>query len=234
MWDLIYRPRCQSIVDPVSVCVFSVPDCCCFSSTYSSAFLRDIFWVWPLTITGSYAGDGQDDKQGDPPPAPNLCLPRTWLICLGVRGPWICVFLAPRDGDIITGFICDSHDTDRVAQHRYNVGVLSSVLVHPGFVKQLHHPSASKKGLITAIYYLGTWISYVFLSHPASDRLGRRYAALVGTVITCFGSALQAGAKGSGAYAMVISGRIIAGIGVAIVSTSVPLYQRYACNLKPI
>ncbi|RKU41825.1 hypothetical protein DL546_004274 [Coniochaeta pulveracea] len=107
----------------------------------------------------------------------------------------------------------------------YNVGVLSSVLVHPGFVKQLHHPSASKKGLITAIYYLGTWISYVFLSHPASDRLGRRYAALVGTVITCFGSALQAGAKGSGAYAMVISGRIIAGIGVAIVSTSVPLYQ---------
>ncbi|KAJ9165792.1 General substrate transporter [Coniochaeta hoffmannii] len=107
----------------------------------------------------------------------------------------------------------------------YNVGILSSVLVHPGFVAQLHHPSAAKKGVITAIYYLGTWTSYVFLSHPASDRLGRRYAALVGTVVTCFGSALIAGATGSGAYAMVIAGRIIAGMGVAIVSTSVPLYQ---------
>jgi hypothetical protein len=31
--------------------------------------------------------------------------------------------------------------------------------------KALHKPSASQKGLITAIYYLGTWLSYVFLSH---------------------------------------------------------------------
>lgn len=100
------------------------------------------------------------------------------------------------------------------------------MLVHPGFVAQLHHPSAAEKGVITAIYYLGTWLSYVFLSHPASDRLGRRYSALAGIVVTCFGSALQAGAVGRGAYAMIIAGRIIAGIGVAIVSTSVPLYQR--------
>jgi MFS family permease len=113
---------------------------------------------------------------------------------------------------------------------RYNVGILSSVLVHPGFVAQLHNPDAAKKGVITAIYYLGTWTSYVFLSHPASDRLGRRYSALVGTVVTCFGSALQAGATDPGAYAMVIAGRIIAGMGVATVSTSVPLYQRWVTS----
>ncbi|CAK7565225.1 MAG: hypothetical protein SEPTF4163_003137 [Sporothrix epigloea] len=107
----------------------------------------------------------------------------------------------------------------------YNVGVLSSVLVHPGFSAQLHHPSASHKGTITAIYYLGTWLSYVFLSRAASDHFGRRYAALIGTLIVCFGAALIAGATGGGAYAMVISGRIIAGIGIALVSTSVPLYQ---------
>ena len=58
-----------------------------------------------------------------------------------------------------------------------------------------------------------------------SDYLGRRYAALIGTFVVCFGSALQAGATGGGAYAMVIAGRIIAGVGVAMVSTSVPLYQ---------
>jgi MFS family permease len=81
-------------------------------------------------------------------------------------------------------------------------------------------------GLITAIYYLGTWTSYVFISHPASDMLGRRFGALAGILVACFGSALQAGATGSGAYAMFIAGRIISGIGLAIVSTSVPLYQR--------
>ncbi|OIW24738.1 general substrate transporter [Coniochaeta ligniaria NRRL 30616] len=116
-------------------------------------------------------------------------------------------------------------ETNAHSHLRYNVGILSSVLVHAGFVAQLHNPNAAKKGVITAIYYLGTWTSYVFLSHPASDRLGRRYSALVGTIVTCFGSALQAGATGPGAYAMVIAGRIIAGMGVAIVSTSVPLYQ---------
>jgi MFS family permease len=92
-------------------------------------------------------------------------------------------------------------------------------------VSALSNPSASQKGVITAIYYLGTWTSYLFLSHPASDILGRRYAALVGIVVTCAGTALQAGATGAGAYAMVVAGRVIAGMGVAVVSTSVPLYQ---------
>ncbi len=97
------------------------------------------------------------------------------------------------------------------------------MLVHPGLVEQLNRPDASRKGVITAIYYLGTWLSYVFLSRLASDYLGRRMAALVGVIVTCFGTALQAGATGSGAFAMVIIGRIIAGMGVAGVSTSVPL-----------
>ncbi|KAF2496688.1 general substrate transporter [Lophium mytilinum] len=107
----------------------------------------------------------------------------------------------------------------------YNIGILATVFVNPGFKKALHYPTASQKGLITAIYYLGTWISYLFLSHPASDYLGRRWAAAVGILVSAVGTALQAGAGGSGAYAMMIVGRIICGIGIALVSTSVPLYQ---------
>ncbi len=111
---------------------------------------------------------------------------------------------------------------------RYNVGILSSVLVHPGFIAALGNPDAGKKGIITAIYYLGTWLSYVFLSQPLADFIGRRYAALSGTLIACFGTALHAGATGSptSAFAMVIAGRIIAGVGTAVVSASGPLYQR--------
>ncbi|KAI1846144.1 hypothetical protein JX265_010522 [Neoarthrinium moseri] len=107
----------------------------------------------------------------------------------------------------------------------YHVGVLSSVLVHPGFVAALGKPTAAQKGVITAIYYLGTWTGYIFISHPAADYFGRRFAALMGTATVAVGTAFEAGATAPGAYAMMIIGRIISGIGVSIISTSVPLYQ---------
>jgi MFS family permease len=109
---------------------------------------------------------------------------------------------------------------------RYNIGILATIYVNPGFIKALSNPTAPQQGLITAIYYLGTWICYIFLSGLVSDRLGRRYAALTGTFVTSIGGALQAGANGSGAFAMMIAGRIISGFGNAILSTSVPMYQR--------
>ncbi|KAI1098368.1 general substrate transporter [Jackrogersella minutella] len=105
----------------------------------------------------------------------------------------------------------------------YNVGILSSVLVHPGFVRVMGHLTPSRKGVITAIYYLGT--CYVLISHPVSDIFGRRYAALTGILIVAVGNAFECGATGPGAYAMMIAGRIISGIGVGMLSTSVPLYQ---------
>lgn len=98
--------------------------------------------------------------------------------------------------------------------------------MHPGFKDVLHQPDASRNGLITAIYYLGTWLSYIFLAHPVADRLGRRYAALVGMIVTCVGQVLQTVAVKPHALAMVVAGRIVAGMGTAIISTSVPLYQR--------
>jgi len=76
------------------------------------------------------------------------------------------------------------------------------------------------------VYYVGTWLSYIFFAHPAADRLGRRYAAFVGMGVMCVGQALQAGASGAGALAMVLAGRVVSGVGTGIISTSVPLYQR--------
>ncbi|KAJ8125570.1 hypothetical protein O1611_g8068 [Lasiodiplodia mahajangana] len=89
------------------------------------------------------------------------------------------------------------------------------------------YPTPSQRGVITGIYYLGTWASYIFISHPASDRMGRRYAALTGITIVAVGTAFESGASGPGAYSMMIAGRIISGIGTGLVSTSVPLYQRF-------
>ncbi|KAF2799786.1 general substrate transporter [Melanomma pulvis-pyrius CBS 109.77] len=107
----------------------------------------------------------------------------------------------------------------------YNIGIMATIYVHPGFIKALHKPTKAKTGLITSIYYLGTWISYLFIAHPLADRFGRRVAAASGVLITSVGAAIQTGAGGHNGLAMMIIGRIICGVGLAIVSTSVPLYQ---------
>ncbi|KAH8703021.1 general substrate transporter [Talaromyces proteolyticus] len=103
----------------------------------------------------------------------------------------------------------------------YDIGIISTIYVAPGFKEALHDPSSDITGLITAIFYAGSWASYVFLSGPVNDRLGRRWAGIVGVMILCVGAALQAGAVH---LAMMIIGRIISGVGVGIVSTAVPLY----------
>ncbi|GJN71848.1 ascus development protein 3 [Purpureocillium lilacinum] len=110
----------------------------------------------------------------------------------------------------------------------YNIGILSSILVHPGWKAALGgSPSAAQRGLITGIYYLGTFLSYVLLSHPLADWLGRRHAALVGTLVLCLGAVVMASVRegGSGAVAAMAWGRWICGVGVGVVSTTVPLYQ---------
>jgi len=103
---------------------------------------------------------------------------------------------------------------------------MATIYVHPGFKKSLHDPSKAMTGLITSIYYLGTWLSYLFVSHPLADRFGRRAAVAIGVLTTAVGAAIQTGAKGHRGLAMMIMGRVVCGFGLAIVSTSVPLYQR--------
>ncbi len=108
----------------------------------------------------------------------------------------------------------------------YNIGILSSVLVHPGWRRALHDPAPAQKGLVTGFYYVGTLISYLFLAHPLADFLGRRYAARVGTLVLCLGALLMAAAAGRYALYIMVAGRLVCGLGVGVVSTTVPLYQR--------
>ncbi|CAO2650024.1 Nn.00g013160.m01.CDS01 [Neocucurbitaria sp. VM-36] len=102
---------------------------------------------------------------------------------------------------------------------------MASIYVHPGFQTSLNHPSKGMTGVITSIYYLGTWISYIFIAHPLADRSGRRIAAAAGVLTTSVGAILQTSAKDAHGVGTMIAGRIVCGVGLAIVSTSVPLYQ---------
>ena len=105
----------------------------------------------------------------------------------------------------------------------YNIGILSSILVHPGWREAMSQPDASERGAITGAYYLGTFLSYLFFSHPLADWLGRRHAAMIGALVLTVGAALMAAAHGVGVMAL---GRWACGLGVGVVSTTVPLYQR--------
>ncbi|KAG6096531.1 hypothetical protein E4U30_001446 [Claviceps sp. LM220 group G6] len=108
----------------------------------------------------------------------------------------------------------------------YNIGILSSILVHPGWRAVLGDPSPSTRGLVTGVYYLGTLMSYLLLAHPLADYFGRRHAAGIGALIICVGSVVMASAGGEAALGFMLWGRMICGMGVGVVSTSVPLYQR--------
>ncbi|KAK2040758.1 general substrate transporter [Colletotrichum somersetense] len=107
----------------------------------------------------------------------------------------------------------------------YNIGVMSTVISNQGFDDALGQMPLYKKGYIISSYYIGTSISYLILSHPLSDWLGRRYAALAGTIVVSLGAMLQSISNGTTGLGTMIAGRIVSGLGVAIVSTSVPLYQ---------
>ncbi|KAH8684114.1 general substrate transporter [Ilyonectria robusta] len=103
----------------------------------------------------------------------------------------------------------------------YDIGILSTIYVSPGFKKALDNPSSSDKGLITAIFYAGQFIGFAFLAGPTNNRFGRRWAGFIGVVVLCIGAVFQTAATH---LAMMVVGRIIAGLGTGVVSTSVPLY----------
>lgn len=54
------------------------------------------------------------------------------------------------------------------------------------------------------------------------EYFGRRYAFILGTIVLLIGVALQAAAI---AYAMIVIGRIVSGIGTAIIGTNLAAYQ---------
>ncbi|KAL1898458.1 hypothetical protein Sste5346_003361 [Sporothrix stenoceras] len=103
----------------------------------------------------------------------------------------------------------------------YDIGILSTIYVAPGFKETLNNPSSSETGAITSVFYAGQFFGFAFLAGFVNNKLGRRFAGCVGVLGMCFGAALQTGAHN---LAMMIVGRIIAGVGCGIVSTSVPLY----------
>lgn len=81
--------------------------------------------------------------------------------------------------------------------------------------------TASQKALIVSILSAGTFFGALSAA-PAADRIGRRYGLILACLVFMVGAVLQAIAQHIPMFAI---GRCIAGFGVGMLSTLIPLYQ---------
>ncbi|KAF7588167.1 hypothetical protein BBP40_006104 [Aspergillus hancockii] len=102
----------------------------------------------------------------------------------------------------------------------YDAGVISSTLDQTDFQSRFNNPSDAATGGIVASYNGGAIIGSMIVSY-ISDPWGRRPAIFFGGILAALGAALQAGAT---TVAMLIAGRLIAGIAVGLMSSVTPVY----------
>ncbi|KAF9476794.1 monosaccharide importer [Pholiota conissans] len=76
------------------------------------------------------------------------------------------------------------------------------------------------KSLVVSILSAGTFFGALF-AYPLGDRIGRKYGIVTGCLVFFLGIGLQLDTK----WVTFVVGRVIAGLGVGIVSCLVPMYQ---------
>ncbi|KAM0481393.1 hypothetical protein ACHAPX_003499 [Trichoderma viride] len=103
----------------------------------------------------------------------------------------------------------------------YDQGVMSGIITGPYFIDYFNHPSKAEVGTMVAILEIGAFISSLIVGR-VGDIIGRRKTILYGSCIFFVGGALQTLAT---SMSMMMVGRIVAGLGVGMLSTIVPVYQ---------
>ncbi|KAG4437575.1 hypothetical protein IFR05_006962 [Cadophora sp. M221] len=109
----------------------------------------------------------------------------------------------------------------------FDTGVAGGVVALSSFKTDFHLSSTPKKlasttGNIVALLNLGAFIGALF---PAllSHHLGRRHLLLTAGIFFLLGGILQTAAQPP-SLAMIYAGRVLAGFGVGVVSTTAPIY----------
>jgi len=98
---------------------------------------------------------------------------------------------------------------------------MGGIIELPTFRKAFNAPSALKVAIIVSLFEIGALIGAVICGR-AADRYGRIKSLLVGCITLCLGATLQAASSEMG---LMITGRVIGGIGLGFLMTTVPLLQ---------
>ncbi|KGO46254.1 Major facilitator superfamily domain, general substrate transporter [Penicillium expansum] len=113
----------------------------------------------------------------------------------------------------------------------YDQGVFSGVVVTPDFleVHDLVGPTKTKVlSTVAAIYDIGCFFGAI-LAFTLGERLGRKKAILLGTVIIAVGTVLQAS---SYSLPQIFIGRIVLGLGNGINTATAPIWQTETAQAK--
>ncbi|KAI0196586.1 sugar transporter family protein [Xylaria flabelliformis] len=115
----------------------------------------------------------------------------------------------------------------------YDSGYINGVLGMPYFIKQIEGPDATSlsgpsKGLITSVLSLGTFIG-ALAAGDFADCIGRRTTVLMSCVVFLIGVVFQVASAG---LPLLVFGRIIAGLGVGGVSSTLILYMSESAPRK--
>ncbi|KAL4891990.1 general substrate transporter [Aspergillus ambiguus] len=136
----------------------------------------------------------------------------------GLRGGWLTCWITLACGADMT-------------LYGYDQGVFSGVLISQDFL-QLHNLEGPSKtnllGTVTAIYDVGCFLGSIF-AYWLGEHLGRRNTVLVGTIVMSIGALLQASSYSLG---QIMAGRIIAGIGNGLNTSTAPIWQVETSKVK--
>ncbi|KAL2395781.1 Major facilitator-type transporter ecdD [Exophiala dermatitidis] len=135
----------------------------------------------------------------------------------GSAAPAIIIGCFVAFGGILFGY--DTGTIGGILAMKYWRKLFSTGYINPK--DNLPDVSASQTSEIVSILSAGTFFGALF-SAPLADMLGRRWAMIFNSAVFTFGVILQTAAT---AIPMFVAGRFFAGLGVGLLSATIPLYQ---------
>ncbi|KAE8154076.1 general substrate transporter [Aspergillus avenaceus] len=142
---------------------------------------------------------------------------------MGIEGPYFGL-----KGGWLTFWVTVACATDMML-FGYDQGVFGGVIVTKDFLDVLDlHGNASLIGTITALYDVGCLVGALAAMY-IGERLGRKRTIILGTSIMSVGALLQTAAYG---VPQMIVGRIVAGIGNGINTSTAPVWQGETSQIK--
>ncbi|KAG6293246.1 hypothetical protein E4U46_007822 [Claviceps purpurea] len=103
----------------------------------------------------------------------------------------------------------------------YDNGLMGGLVNSPAFGHTFNYPSSTMIAVIVAIFEVGCFFGSI-LSAVFGERLGRRWTIGYGCAIMVVGVVLQAS---SSSRAQMIIGRVVSGMGLGIVNSTIPVMQ---------
>ncbi len=115
-------------------------------------------------------------------------------------------------------------DRDCDRDPRYDTGIINGVQAMHDWLCTFGtncEITTFQQSLVVSVLSIGTFLG-ALLGAPVADIIGRKYGVILATLVFDVGVAMQVASTGLGLF---IAGRIIAGLGVGLISVLVIMYQ---------